>query len=41
MRDHVAPNPEVLRHLNRLSDLVFVLARGRGPAGGSTLARPA
>lgn len=41
MRDHVAPNPEVLRYLNRLSDLVFVLARGRGPAGGSTLARPA
>ena len=38
----LAPNREVLRYLNRLSDLVFVLARavevGRG---GSTLARPA
>lgn len=42
MRDGLEPNPDVLRYLNRLSDLVFILARAvEAKQGGSTLARPA
>lgn len=41
-QEHLAPNPDVLRYLNRLSDLVFVLARAvEAQQGGSTIARPA
>ncbi|MFI5274554.1 MAG: cob(I)yrinic acid a,c-diamide adenosyltransferase [Ktedonobacterales bacterium] len=39
--DHINENPELLRYLNRLSDLLFILARylEAKEAGGSTEAR--
>jgi cob(I)alamin adenosyltransferase len=39
---HLAANPDVLRYLNRVSDVIFILARVvEVRQGGSTLARPA
>jgi cob(I)alamin adenosyltransferase len=33
-------NPLVVRYLNRLSDLLFILARAGNAGGGETLWRP-
>ncbi len=33
-------NPEVVRYLNRLSDLLFILARGANAGGGEPLWKP-
>ena len=42
MQRHLAANPDVLRYLNRVSDVIFILARvALARQGGRTLARPA
>ena len=42
MQRHLAANPDVPRYLNRLSDVLFILARAvEARQGGSILAHPA